>query len=165
MAMSSTETAISISRKKRFSFGALTIVLITAILFAFLTFTSETFFTYRNIYAIFYGVSFQFIAVIGFTYLMIIGEIDLSVGSIYAFSGMFMGYLMVMKDVPLLPAMGLSLLVCVVMGALTGFLIVRFKLKTDVRRYISVRHASSLKDQDQGSISDHNNHDYPGGYP
>jgi len=159
MAMSSTETAISISRKKRFSFGALTIVLITAILFAFLTFTSETFFTYRNIYAIFYGVSFQFIAVIGFTYLMIIGEIDLSVGSIYAFSGMFMGYLMVMKDVPLLPAMGLSLLVCVVMGALTGF------LKTDVRRYISVRHASSLKDQDQGSISDHNNHDYPGGYP
>ncbi len=117
MAMSSTETAINISRKKRFSFGALTIVLITAVLFAFLTFTSDTFFTYRNIYAIFYGVSFQFIAVIGFTYLMIIGEIDLSVGSVYAFSGMFMGYLMVMKDVPLLPAMGLSLLACVVMCA------------------------------------------------
>lgn len=130
MAMSSTETEISISRKKRFSFGALTIVLITAILFAFLTFTSDTFFTYRNIYAIFYGVSFQFIAVIGFTYLMIIGEIDLSVGSVYAFSGMFMGYLMVMKDVPLIPAIGLSLLACVVMGALTGFLIVRFKLNS-----------------------------------
>lgn len=130
MAMSSTETAISISRKRKFSFGALTIVLITAVLFLFLTFTSDTFFTYRNIYAILYGVSFQFIAVIGFTYLMIIGEIDLSVGSVYAFSGMFMGYLMVMKKVPLVPAMLISLLVCVLMGAITGYLIVKFRLNS-----------------------------------
>ncbi len=130
MEISSSEAVATISRKKKFNFGSLTIILITAILFTVLTLTSETFFTYRNIYAILYGVSFQFIAVIGFTYLMIIGEIDLSVGSIYAFSGMFMGYLMVMKKVPLLPAMGLSLLACVLLGAITGFLIVRFKLNS-----------------------------------
>ena len=130
MAISQTEAVTSISRKRKFNFGTLTIILITTGLFALLTFTSDTFFTYRNIYAILYGVSFQFIAIIGFTYLMIIGEIDLSVGSVYAFSGMFMGYLMVMKKIPLFPAMGLSLLACVLMGAITGFLIVRFRLNS-----------------------------------
>ena len=77
-----------------------------------------------------YGVSFQFFAIIGFTYLMIMGEIDLSVGSVYAFSGMFMGYLMVMMKVPLLPAMGISLLVCALMGMITGYLVVRFRLNS-----------------------------------
>jgi len=122
--------APTISRKKKFDLGSLTIILITIVLFVLLTLTSDTFFTYRNIYSILFGVSFQFIAILGFTYLMIIGEIDLSVGSVYAFSGMFMGYLMVMKKMPLLPAMGLSLLACVLMGAITGILIVRFKLNS-----------------------------------
>jgi ribose transport system permease protein len=58
------------------------------------------------------------------------GEIDLSVGSVYAFSGMFMGYLMVMMDVPLIPAMGISLLVCTLMGMITGYLVVRFRLNS-----------------------------------
>ena len=130
MADQAISAAPTISRKKKFNPGSLTVILITVILFVFLALTSDTFLTYRNIYAILYGVSFQFLAVIGFTYLMIIGEIDLSVGSVYAFSGMFMGYLMVMKKVPLLPAMGISLLACILMGALTGFLIVRFRLNS-----------------------------------
>jgi ribose transport system permease protein len=61
---------------------------------------------------------------------MIIGEIDLSVGSVYAFSGMFMGYLMVIQKLPLLPALLISLLVCTLMGAITGFLVVRFRLNS-----------------------------------
>ncbi|MFN2282338.1 MAG: ABC transporter permease, partial [Anaerolineales bacterium] len=130
MAESTAQSLPTISRKKKFNYGSLTIVLLAASLFAFLALTSENFLTYRNIYSILYGVSFQFIAVIGFTYLMIIGEIDLSVGSVYAFSGMFMGYLMVMKKVPLVPAMGISLLVCTVMGLITGWLVVRFKLNS-----------------------------------
>ncbi len=130
MVESTAQSLPSISRKKKFNYGSLTIVLLAASLFVFLALTSENFLTYRNIYSILYGVSFQFIAVIGFTYLMIIGEIDLSVGSVYAFSGMFMGYLMVMKKIPLLPAMGISLLVCTAMGLITGWLIVRFKLNS-----------------------------------
>lgn len=122
--------ATSISRKKKFDFSSLTVILITLGLFVFLTLTSDTFFTYRNIYAILFGVSFQFIAIIGFTYLMIIGEIDLSVGSVYAFSGMFMGYLMVMKKMPLFPAMMISLIVCTLMGLITGYLVVRFRLNS-----------------------------------
>lgn len=130
MANNAIPAPTSISRKKKFSFGSLTIIIITTILFAFLTFSSETFFTYRNIYSILYGVSFQCIAIIGFTYLMIIGEIDLSVGSVYAFSGMFMGYLMVIHKVPLFPAMAISLATCTLMGAITGFLVVRFRLNS-----------------------------------
>jgi ribose/xylose/arabinose/galactoside ABC-type transport system permease subunit len=120
----------TISRKKKFDFSSLTIIFITVGLFIFLAFTSDTFLTTRNIYSILYGVSFQFFAVIGFTYLMMMGEIDLSVGSVYAFSGMFMGYLMVTMKVPLIPAMGLSLLVCGLMGLGTGFLVVRFRLNS-----------------------------------
>lgn len=120
----------SISRKRSFNFSSLTIIFITFALFAILSFTSDTFLTQRNIYSILYGVSFQFIAIIGFTFLMIMGEIDLSVGSVYAFSGMFMGYLMVRLNTPLLPAMGISLLACGLMGLFTGFIIVRFKLNS-----------------------------------
>ncbi|NTW43258.1 MAG: ABC transporter permease [Anaerolineaceae bacterium] len=123
-------TSAPISRKKSFNFGSFTIIAIALSLFIFLSFASDTFLSTRNIYSILYGVSFQFFAIIGFTYLMIMGEIDLSVGSVYAFSGMFMGYLMVMMKVPLLPAMGISLLVCVLMGMLTGFLVVRFRLNS-----------------------------------
>ena len=128
------ENAISaqktISRRRKFSVSALSVIILTVLQFALLAFTSDTFFTYKNIYAILYGVSFQFIAIIGFTYLMIIGEIDLSVGSVYAFSGMFMGYLMVMQKVPLIPAILISLTVCTIMGAITGFLVVKLRLNS-----------------------------------
>lgn len=120
----------SISRKKKFDFSSLTIIFLTVGLFIFLSFTSDTFLTYRNIYSILYGVSFQFIAIIGFTYLMIIGEIDLSVGSVYAFSGIFMGYLMVILKMPLIPAMLTSLLISTLMGMITGVLVVKFRLNS-----------------------------------
>ena len=123
-------TDTSISRKKKFNFSSLTIIFLTIGLFAFLSLTSDTFLTYRNIYSILYGVSFQFIAIIGFTFLMIIGEIDLSVGSVYAFSGIFMGYLMVIMKLPLIPAMLISLLVCALMGMMTGYLVVKFRLNS-----------------------------------
>jgi ribose/xylose/arabinose/galactoside ABC-type transport system permease subunit len=123
-------TVPSVSRKKNFDFSSLTIIFITLGLFTFLSLTSNTFLTTRNIYSIMYGISFQFFAIIGFTLLMIMGEIDLSVGSVYAFSGMFMGYLMVTMKLPLLPAMGISLLVCTLMGMGTGYLVVRFRLNS-----------------------------------
>jgi ribose transport system permease protein len=130
MAESSIPAPTSISKRKKLDLSSVTIIILTMGLFTILAFTSDTFFTYRNIYAILYGVSFQFIAIIGFTYLMILGEIDLSVGSVYAFSGMFMGYLMVMQKVPLVPAMLISLVVCTLMGLITGFLVVRFRLNS-----------------------------------
>ena len=85
---------LRIKNKSKINLGNLTILLLTLALFLVLTFTSEHFFEYKNLHAVLYGVSIKFFAVIGFTYLMIMGEIDLSVGSIYAFSGMLVGVLM-----------------------------------------------------------------------
>ena len=114
------------TRGKNLNPGALTIVILTGGLFLLLSFTSDTFFTYRNIYTIFYGVSIEFFAVIGFTYLLIMGEVDLSVGSVYCFSGVMVGYLM-MIDVPLFPALLISLACCTCFGLITGLLVTKFK--------------------------------------
>ncbi len=120
---------IKITGKKQFNWGTLTIILLTALLFAGLTIVSDSFFTYRNIYAIFYGVSIQFFAIIGFTYLMIMGEIDLSVGSVYAFSGMLVGVLMADK-MPMWPAIFISLAISTMFGVITGFIVVKFKVNS-----------------------------------
>jgi ribose/xylose/arabinose/galactoside ABC-type transport system permease subunit len=114
------------TRGKNLNPGALTIVILTGGLFLLLSFTSDTFFTYRNIYTIFYGVSIEFFAVIGFTYLLIMGEVDLSIGSVYCFSGVMVGYLM-MIDVPLFPALLISLACCTCFGLITGLLVTKFK--------------------------------------
>lgn len=114
------------TKDKNLNLGALTIIILTGGLFLLLSFTSDTFFTYRNIYTIFYGVSIEFFAIIGFTYLLIMGEVDLSIGSVYCFSGVMVGYLM-MIDVPLFPALLISLACCTCFGLITGLLVTKFK--------------------------------------
>ncbi|MDR0652540.1 MAG: ABC transporter permease [Synergistaceae bacterium] len=124
----------ALETKKGFDASSLTIILLTCGLFLLLAATSETFFSFgnlqnsfNNLQSILYGVSIDFFAAIGFTFLIIMGELDLSVGSVAAFSGMFTGYLMRVK-VPLVPAMAASLAVCVIIGLANGFLVVRFKV-------------------------------------
>lgn len=115
--------------KRKINWGNITIVLLTVLLFAVLAITKETFLTYKNLHAALYGVAIKFFAVIGFTYLMIMGEIDLSVGSVYAFSGMLAGVLM-KNDLPLLPAVLIALVISSLFGLLSGFIIVRFRLNS-----------------------------------
>lgn len=115
--------------RSAFQFGTLTIVLLTGLLFIFLGLTSNTFFSYSNIYTIFYGVSIEYFAILGFTLLLIMGEVDLSVGSVYCFSGALLGVLM-LKKMPLAPALGVTLLCAIAFGLLTGFLVTRFALNS-----------------------------------
>jgi ribose/xylose/arabinose/galactoside ABC-type transport system permease subunit len=117
-------------QKQNLDFSSFAIIIITVLLFLVLSFTSKTFLTYSNIYSIFFGVSFQFLAIIGFIYLMIMGEIDLSVGSVYAFSGMFVGYMVVEMQINLWAAIIISLIVCTLMGLSTGFIIVKLRLNS-----------------------------------
>lgn len=118
-----------VNTRREFQFGTLTIILLTGVLFLFLGIASDTFFSYRNIYTIFYGVSIEYFAVLGFTLLLIMGEVDLSVGSGYCFSGALMGVLMLNK-VPLPLALSLSILCSIGFGVLTGFLVTRFSLNS-----------------------------------
>lgn len=125
-----TAAAPALSMKKKPSFTSMTVILLTAVLFAGVGMNSDTFFTYSNIYSIVYGVGFQFLAAIGFTFLIIMGEMDLSVGSVYAFSGMFVGYMVLKLKLSLWLAIGISLSACLLLGLITGFLVVKLHLNS-----------------------------------
>jgi ribose transport system permease protein len=118
---------VKIQRSQAVNLSSFTIILLTLILGTGLTLTSETFLSVNNIVSILYGVSINFWGTIGFVYLMIMGELDLSVGSVYAFSGMMTGLLM-KNHWPLLPAILVALALSTFIGFINGFLVVRFKV-------------------------------------
>jgi simple sugar transport system permease protein len=65
---------------------------------------------------------------IGACLLMIAGEFDLSVGSMIAFSGMIMALMIKFAGVPVWGAILLSFAVCLAIGWLIGFLVVKTRL-------------------------------------
>ena len=113
-----------------FNVGPFSIIIVMLAACVLLALTSSTFLSYTNIYSVLFGVSIQFYALIGLTILMILGEIDLSVGAVYAFSGAFAGQLIVLYHVPLVPALIASLIVSTSFGLLSGFLVTRFRLNS-----------------------------------
>lgn len=64
---------------------------------------------------------------IGVTILMICGEFDLSVGSVFALMPMTMAVAMT-YGFPFLPAAGLGFLVCVVIGLINGYVTLKFNI-------------------------------------
>jgi len=108
----------------------LTIVILVIVLAFILSVSTGTFFSYSNLYSILFGVSIQFFALIGFTYLMIMGEIDLSVGALYGFGGALLGVLMIVLKIPFVPALVLTLIVAVLIGFINGYLVVRFRINS-----------------------------------
>ncbi len=115
---------------KKFEIGEYTILFLIAGLFLLLTLTSNTFNTYDNLYSLIYGVSIQFFAVIGFMLLIIMGEIDLAVGSMYGLSGTMVGFCMTVWKWSLLPSSLLVLLLCTMFGYFVGWLVTQFRLNS-----------------------------------
>lgn len=118
------------SAVKKVDIGAVTIILVTAFLFILLSITTKTFLSYDNLYSIFFGESIQFYAIIGFTFLMIMGEIDMSVGSMYGFGGAMLGLLTVIYKIPFLPSLIITLAISALIGLITGFLVVKFRVNS-----------------------------------
>ena len=116
--------------RKRFRAGNYAILLLLAGLFLLLTLTSSTFCTYNNLYSLIYGVSIQFFAIIGFTLLVIMGEIDLAVGSMYGLSGTLVGFCMTVWKWELLPSALLVLCLCSIFGYFVGVLVTKFRLNS-----------------------------------
>ena len=116
--------------KRKIQLGSYTVILLIVVLFLILALTSDTFLTYDNLYSIIYGVSIQFFAVIGFIFLIIMGEIDLAVGSMYGLSGTLVGYCICVWHWPLIPTILAVLVVCSVFGWLVGLLVTKFKLNS-----------------------------------
>ncbi len=92
------------------------ITLVALVIFAFFSLTTRTFLTEFNLVNILRNTSLIGIVAVGMTYLLIAGEIDLSVGSVFGFLNVIMGLLVVV--VGLNP--WLAMVLVTALGALTG---------------------------------------------
>ncbi|MBK9745706.1 MAG: ABC transporter permease [Chloroflexi bacterium] len=87
----------------------------------FLALTSEAFLSTRNLLNIGRQVSLIGIMAVGMTFVLISGEVDLSVGSTYALAGLVTGMLLI-QQWTMLPAIAVGLLIGVGIGVLNGAL-------------------------------------------
>ncbi len=107
-------------------------ILVAAVLllFVFLAVTKAQFSAYNNLYSLAFALSIDAIAIFGFTYVMVLGEIDLSVGAVYALAGTLTGWLLKVGGLDLYPAIVLALCVATAVGFANGFLVTRFKVNS-----------------------------------
>ncbi|MBV8214699.1 MAG: ABC transporter permease, partial [Verrucomicrobia bacterium] len=92
------------------------------------TFTTNVFFSVRNALNVLDQVTVLGILAVGMTLVIVIGGIDLSVGSVLAFVMMVMGWLKETFDVPLPLAILIALLCGAVCGLLNGLLVTKARL-------------------------------------
>jgi ribose transport system permease protein len=117
----------TLNNKKKFNWSSLTIMILTLALGVGLALTSKTFLSFENLHDVLFNTSIMFFGVIGLTYLMIMGEIDLSVGSMYAFCGMWLG-MMTNWGLSFYVALPIALLTAIFFGAINGYLVIRFRV-------------------------------------
>ncbi len=79
--------------------------------------------------AILNGLTVEGTIVIGMALLLISGEMDLSVGAIYAFTGVVTGLLLV-SGIPVLLAIIMGIIIAMIVGAINGALIARLGLNS-----------------------------------
>ncbi len=130
MSTEATGRKLNEQEKKKFDFGSWTIIYLVAVLFIFLSLTRSTFLNYNNIHSILFDVSVEFFALIGFTFLIIMGELDMSVGSMFCFGGTLMGIFCNTYKMDAYPAIALAMVIAGVIGFVSGFLITRFRLNS-----------------------------------
>jgi ribose transport system permease protein len=92
-----------------------------ACLFVVFSFSAPNFLTTSNLLSIAQGYALYGIVGVGMTYLLIAGELDLSVGALNAFSGIIMAWLIANGGVNVWIALLLTLLLGVTVGAVNGF--------------------------------------------
>jgi len=101
-------------------------LLLLVVLIGVFQFTSNGFFlSYANMRGLLGFLPEMALVAIGVTLLMICGEFDLSVGSVFALMPMTMAVLMV-AGWGFLPAVALGMLVCAAIGFINGFLTIKF---------------------------------------
>ncbi|MBD8480370.1 ABC transporter permease [Pseudomonas coleopterorum] len=99
-----------------------------ALLVVVFSFSSEYFFSLRNALNILDQVTVLGILAIGMTAVIVIGGIDLSVGSVLAFSMMLLGWLYQDMGMPMGAAIPLAILGGMACGLISGVLIARARL-------------------------------------
>jgi ribose transport system permease protein len=94
----------------------------------FLSFATDSFLSFRNFLNIADQITVLGIMAVGMTFVILIGGIDLSVGSILALSMMVLGYLNVQAGYPMGVAIAGALVASAIAGAVSGLLITEFRV-------------------------------------
>lgn len=103
--------------------------------FIFFALNSKVFLTAPNMMNVFRNASFVYITAIGMTFLIISGAFDLSVGSVYAFAGVFAGTLMT-NGVPVAVAIIIATALSgALFGGINGFFVQRIGLPPLLARW------------------------------
>jgi ribose transport system permease protein len=97
------------------------VLLALLVICLFLTFATDSFLTVRNLLNVGRQISLLGIMAIGMTFVLVSREVDLSVGSTYAISGLVSGMLII-RGSTLIPALGTGLLLGTAIGTINGFL-------------------------------------------
>ncbi len=97
------------------------VLLALLVICVFLTFATDSFLTVRNLLNVGRQISLLGIMAIGMTFVLVSREVDLSVGSIYAISGLITGMLIV-RGFTLIPALSVGLALGIAIGTVNGIL-------------------------------------------
>lgn len=101
------------------------IALVLLLAGAYLSFSTTTFLTISNLSILARQVSLTAIIAVGMTMVILLGDIDLSVGSVVALSTVVTGFLIVKAGVPFPLGVLAGLLVGVLIGLINGTLVIR----------------------------------------
>ena len=101
------------------------ILIVLAALMAIVSLFSESFFTASNMWNILRQISTNALLAFGMTFVILIGGIDLSVGPLLAFSGVFAAYVMGNLGWPIWAAIAGSIILCSMVGMLNGVIVTK----------------------------------------
>jgi ribose transport system permease protein len=130
MAVTTTGTATASTSVRALAFvrGATGPLIGLILLCVFLSFSTDTFLSMRNFLNVMDQITVLGVMAIGMTLVILIGGIDLSVGSVLALSGMVMGYLGNSREWPFVVAILVALLASAACGLTSGLMVTRLRM-------------------------------------
>ena len=128
--MESTGRKLIENQKKKLDLRSWVILYMNLALFLFLALTRPNFLTYNNLHSIVYETSFLFFASVGFTLLIIMGELDLSVGSMFGFGGSMLGLFVFSYKLSAAQSILIAVALAALIGYIVGILITKFRINS-----------------------------------
>ncbi|MBC2851761.1 ribose ABC transporter permease [Cetobacterium sp. 8H] len=130
------------NKKKEFNVGKMYekygLVLILMLISGFFGAINGNFFSLYNIQNIFKQSSINGLIAFGMTFVILIGCIDLSVGSILAFVGYIAGILLVNYQLPIVVVLPVALLLGMILGVINGVLVSKVKLQPFIATLVTM---------------------------
>ena len=130
MAVTTTGSATESASGRALAFvrGATGPLIGLVLLCVFLSFSTDTFLSMRNFLNVMDQITVLGVMAVGMTLVILIGGIDLSVGSVLALSGMVMGYLGNNREWPFVIAILVALVASAACGLTSGLMVTRLRM-------------------------------------